>query len=179
MNQSPPSTLRRPTRSWLRTCLTAYGLLASGWVLGLVVVSLVLVQLRSTEQVSSTIWSEAMVIAVASGIIGVIAMLPSLLSLRGIKHQTGQSSRSQRGLAEHWTSIAAAVLAGTGIRMIGTVALILTCRYQMASTTEMIVAMTIGWYLLMTTIEVIALGRLLPAHARSLGHLFATEPLKV
>lgn len=55
-----------------------------------------------------------------------------------------------------------AMLTGITIRMIGTVALFLSCRYQLASSADLLAGMVIGWYVLLTTIEVIALSRRLP-----------------
>jgi hypothetical protein len=171
MNHPPLSTHRSPERSFKRSCAIAYGSLAVGWAIGAAIVSLVLWQLTEARQVNDPLQSEALVIAVASGVIASLAMLPSLLT------STGKTSPVTCS-ADRWSGISAAMMAGTVIRMIGTVALFLTCRYHMTSTTEMIAAMTIGWYVLLTAIEVIVLGRVLPDVAGRSGHPVVPEPLK-
>lgn len=150
-----------------------------GWVIGVVVVGLVLWLFAGALRLDQTSGPEALVIAVASGVIAAVAMLPSLRAVASRPAGETGSSRPQGEAANRWSGISAAVMAGTVIRMVGTVALFLTCRYHMASTTEMIVAMTIGWYVLLTSIEVIVLGRVLPDVAGRSGHLVAPKPLKV
>ncbi|MEE2937782.1 MAG: hypothetical protein VYA84_17470 [Planctomycetota bacterium] len=51
------------------------------------------------------------------------------------------------------------LLVGIIIRQLGTVALFLTCRYHLASSAEVVAGMTIGWYVLLTFIEVFVLSR--------------------
>lgn len=47
-------------------------------------------------------------------------------------------------------------------RLAGTVALFLLCRYHFAASAESIASLTIGWYLFLTSVEVVTLSRELP-----------------
>lgn len=51
---------------------------------------------------------------------------------------------------------------GVMIRLTGTVALFLSCRYHMATPTTWVAAMTIGWYVLLTFVDISVLARELP-----------------
>ncbi|MGB0595709.1 MAG: hypothetical protein ACPGLY_03285 [Rubripirellula sp.] len=62
-------------------------------------------------------------------------------------------------MTPHSTGFCQVLLFGIVIRLLGTVALFLTCRYHMASSAEVIAGMTIGWYVLLTSIEVFVLSR--------------------
>ena len=68
------------------------------------------------------------------------------------------------------------LMAGMPIRLVGTVALFLTCRYHMASSSEMIAGMTIGWYVLLTSIEVFVLARSVPRTGRVSFHASTDNP---
>jgi hypothetical protein len=141
----------------------------------IVIVGLVLWQLTDAMQPNAVIWSEVLLIAIASGAIACISMLPGLLALGGETNR----ARSESETVGHWGGIIAGVMAGNVIRMVGTVALFLTCRYHMASTIEMIVGMTIGWYVLLTSIEIIVLRRALLDVAEAPARFATPTPLKV
>jgi hypothetical protein len=101
---------------------------------------------------------DAFVIAFASAAIAVLSMIPGLLTVAN----RSTSARPEHPTEAHWSRFAGSLAAGMMIRVTGTVALFLTCRYHMATTTEMIAGMTIGWYLLLTSLEVLVLARELP-----------------
>ncbi|MEM0924900.1 MAG: hypothetical protein AAGJ83_02570 [Planctomycetota bacterium] len=67
-----------------------------------------------------------------------------------------------------------AMVAGITIRLVGTVALFLTCRYQLASSAEFLAGTAIGWYVLLTSVEVVILGRR-PPQQTSASQLSAPE----
>ncbi|MDG2222398.1 MAG: hypothetical protein P8L85_13535 [Rubripirellula sp.] len=62
-------------------------------------------------------------------------------------------------MTQHSSGFCQVLLFGIAIRLLGTVALFLTCRYQLASSAEVIAGMTIGWYVLLTFIEVFVFSR--------------------
>jgi hypothetical protein len=87
---------------------------------------------------------DGVVIAIGSLLVAYLSMLPGLR----LKAMAGK--------------FYGALLAGITIRLLGTVALFLTCRYQLASSAETVAGMTIGWYAMLTSVEVFALSRRLP-----------------
>ena len=99
---------------------------------------------------------EALVLAVASLLIAYGSLLPLKL---GRDDRVDGVRADERALASRRAS---RLVAGVMIRLLGTVALFLTCRYHMASSLGVIAAMTIGWYVLLTSIEVVVVARELP-----------------
>lgn len=128
-------------RSYRRSFARALAWVIAPWAMAAVVMVAVV------NSLNPALLSMAVIIAIASVLIACLSMLPGLLR------------RAQSG------GIVVAVMAGIMIRLIGTVALFLTCRYHMASPVEMIAAMTIGWYVLLTSIEVFVLIRESPRDA--------------
>jgi hypothetical protein len=99
---------------------------------------------------------EALVLAVVSLLIAYGSLLP----LKFARDDRDDGVRvDQTELASRRT---ASLVAGVMIRLLGTVALFLTCRYHMATAVGVIAAMTIGWYVLLTSIEVFVVARELP-----------------
>jgi hypothetical protein len=117
---------------------------AMSWVIGGGFVAM-LAMVFIVSRLNQALLGEAVVIAIGSIVVASLAMLPGLLS-----------RRQDDGIVVN-------LMAGIPIRMVGTVALFLTCRYQLASPTETIAAMAISWYLLLTFIEVVVLVRQSPA----------------
>ncbi len=97
-----------------------------------------------------------MVLAVASLFFSYASLLPLKL---GRDDRVDGVRADERALASRRTS---RLVAGVMIRLLGTVALFLTCRYHMATSAGVIAAMTIGWYVLLTSIEVVVVARELP-----------------
>jgi hypothetical protein len=110
----------------------------------------------SGRTASSAKGDEALVLAVASLLIAYGSLLPLKLG-RDERDHGVRVDESE--LASRRTS---SLVAGVLIRLLGTVALFLTCRYHMATSVGIIAAMTIGWYVLLTSIEVFVLARELP-----------------
>ncbi len=129
---------------------------ALGWVLSLWVVGVLFVGVIGLCGLAPM--TDLLVIAVASGAIACFAMLPGLLPW---------PQRLESDSAALWQRLVACLFAGIVIRLAGTVALFLTCRYHMATSTEMIAGMTIGWYVPLTSLEVFALARELPKAAKA------------
>lgn len=84
-----------------------------------------------------------MVIAVASGVVATIALVPGLVAGRGTSRR------------DHSTTLMVSVI----LRLTGTVALFLLCRYQLAASDELIAGYVIGWYVFLTVIEITTLAR--------------------
>lgn len=116
--------------------------LVVGWSL------LLALSLLVTALVDPALLVTAASIGVASGAISVLALAPGIwLGGRG-------------GLvAARPDSLIAAIVAAMAIRITGTVALLVLCRYQMGLPLTTIAAMVCGWYLLLTSLEVALLAR--------------------
>ncbi len=112
------------------------------------------------NRIDAPLLNDAIVIAISSVLVACLAMLPGLFSRR----RSG--------------GIIVNLMAGIPIRLVGTVALFLACRYHMASPSEVIAVMTISWYLLLTFIEVLVLVRQSPGLAESRS-LVTDNPLVV
>ena len=121
---------------------------ALAWVIGGGAVALA-AMIFFINQIDAALLNDAIVIAMFSVMIACLAMLPGLL--------VGRCS----------DGILVNLMAGIPIRLVGTVALFLACRYHMASPSEAIAVITISWYLLLTSIEVLVLVRQSPGLAES------------
>ena len=108
----------------------------------------------------AAIFTDTLVIAAASGAIACVSILPGILMQFVLPR-----AEAPEPTAELWGRVTAALAAGMTIRLLGTVALFLTYRYHMASSAEMIAGMTLGWYVALTSIEVLVLARTLPKTA--------------
>lgn len=85
-------------------------------------------------------------VALLSGLVAVIALLPGLLA----------APPAVKG--DYSTPLLASVI----LRILGTVALFLLCRYHLAASDDLLAGNVVGWYLFLTVIEVTALVRFLP-----------------
>ena len=101
-------------------------------------------------------FGDVMLIAVASLTVSHASLVPALLAGRAMAHRAG-CDRSHVGQQQ-----SGLMVVGVMIRLTGTVALFLTCRYQMATPTTWVAAMTIGWYVLLTFVDISVLARELP-----------------
>jgi hypothetical protein len=99
---------------------------------------------------------DALLLAVASLVVSYASLVPALLAGWLM---AGRSEGDRSGLGQQQSGL---MVAGVMIRLTGTVALFLTCRYQMATPTAWVAAMTIGWYALLTFVDVSVLARELP-----------------
>lgn len=117
----------------------------AAWLLGCGLAGLVAVS--GVSQLSD---QEIGTIALGSGVICIAAILPfSLPSLR----RAEQDPPTQPPPADLGLFVAFSV--GMGIRVVGTVALLLACRYQMDAPIGQIAAMIVGWYVYLTLVEII------------------------
>ncbi len=117
----------------------------------------------------SEVGRAAIMIAIASGLIGCLPVWIGLLP----PVERGQAASASRRSIHHFVRGA---IGGMVLRAIGTVALFLTCRYHMAASVEWIAAFTIGWYVVLTTVEVVALVHHSTHSAESLGGLPPGRP---
>lgn len=123
--------------------------------------------------------TDAMLIAVASGAIACVSQFAGIL-IQLVNPTSEAKSQSQ----DRWGRLIVALAVVMTIRSVGTVALFLTYRYQLASSTEMIAGMTLGWYVFLTSIEVLVLARSLPKTAEPSARLVSIHvdtfmPVKV
>ena len=149
--ETHPTTERAVQRSFV------HGLI--GVIAGWSFVSVIL--LIAIDHRNAAILTDAVAIAAASGVIACVSILPGMLMQFVVPR--GQAADQT---TELWGHVTAALAAGMMIRLLGTVALFLTYRYHMASSTEMIAGMTIGWYVFLTSIEVLVLAKTLPKSAQ-------------
>ena len=118
-------------------------------------------------------------VAIASLLIAFAAMIPgwSINRIRGEagrSQPTGASAGVDRpgnlgqsaALARKQTT---RLMASVLIRLFGTVALFLACRYQMATPIEKLAAMVLGWYVLLTFVEILMLARGLSGSSGTAG----------
>jgi hypothetical protein len=156
MTHEPNETHDAFGHSLKRSYARALRWMIAGWLVGIAFV----VPLVGSD---SGMLPDALAIAVASAAIACLSMIPGFLTLT----HTRKPARPERQTETHGSRFAGSLAAGMLIRVTGTVALFLTCRYHMATTTEMIAGMTIGWYLLLTSLEVLVLARELPKTAKA------------
>lgn len=136
------------------------------WLLG-VVVMCVMIEFDMLK-FSEMGLRDALFLAFASLFISQVSMMPNLMASRLPKfsfRSRRQGDGSPQNPREDTSQV---TLLGFGIlfRLLGTVALFLTCGYHMPSRTETIAAMTIGWYVLLTFVEVLVVARKLPNYAQ-------------
>ncbi len=95
-----------------------------------------------SDQVESIV-----MIAVLSGLISVVALLPGSIMV-GVSNHPSPNIR--------FGSFAAAMGFGMIFRFAGTLALFLFCRYHLAQTQQWTAIATILWYVFLTSVEIIA-----------------------
>ena len=99
------------------------------------------------------LWIDKLVLVAAvgfcSGLLGLVSLEP------GCHFKHSQSAEASVGFPE---AFFAAISAGLLIRLAGTVALFLWCRYHMPSSLEFCAAMVLGWYVLLTPVEILTVA---------------------
>lgn len=90
----------------------------------------------------------ALVIATASALISILALLPGILLRDQPKTASGRTYLFMIGC-----------VAAMAIRVVGTVALLVACRYQLSLPIQTTAMFVCGWYVLLTSIEVSSLAR--------------------
>ncbi len=127
----------------------------ASWCVAAVIVASVLFAVKDQP----ILFGDALLIAVASLLISYASLLPGLVDYHSLRTL---SQIPERVAGQRQSGM---LVAGVVIRLIGTVALFLTCRYQMATPSELVAAMTIGWYVLLTLVDTVVLARELPRTA--------------
>lgn len=95
------------------------------------------------------LWFDGLMLVAA---VGLCSSLVGLVSLEpGCHVGYSRSTGASVGFPE---AFFAAISAGLLIRLAGTVALFLWCRYHMPSSLEFSAAMVLGWYVLLTPVEI-------------------------
>ena len=148
MKQQPHTNERVSIRGLFGRVMTRV-LLA--WM-GLTVISLLAVLALAPELT----WPTTM-IAVLSGVISICALIPGMSLGTPEMMVECQLSRHQRIKRSGLFMVGA--LAAMIIRVVGTVALLVVCRYQMGLPLETIVFFVCGWYVALTAVEVFWLAR--------------------
>lgn len=98
----------------------------------------------------------AAVITIGSGLVAGGAVFAGALLHRSLSPPPclGDSKPASNPAA----TLLASAVAVMSLRLVGTVALFLTCRYHLAASVEVVGSMTVGWYLYLTTVEVAAVA---------------------
>ncbi len=125
---------------------------AVAWLLLLAISSV------ATYLIAFEAFGASLVIAIASGFVSLVAMLPGLMIERRMDEKTAETN-----------SLISSIFAAMGIRVTGTVALFLLCRYEMGLPQQTIAFFVCGWYVLLTSIEVSLL--VLSVHSLSVKSL--------
>lgn len=99
---------------------------------------------------------ETILVTVLSGIVAAISLVPGLVG-----EWTPQPSGKNQLTGSNPNHMGP-VFGGIILRLIATVALFVMCRYQFAQSVHWIAALTIGWYVFLTSVEVTLLSRRLP-----------------
>jgi hypothetical protein len=131
-----------------------------GRVMGRVLLAWMLLTLASSVAVlmlKPELTQPAILIALASGAISICALIPGMsLGTSGASAKTGLSR--QRQIKRSGLFIVGAIAAMI-IRVLGTVALLVVCRYHMGVSLETLVFFVCGWYLTLTGFEVFWLAK--------------------
>ena len=105
----------------------------------------------------------AFIIAIASLLIAIVALSPLAWIAKSRKHLSRSDvtqSNSTQSNASFDQSLIAPFMFGIALRLFGTVALFLLCRYQLGQPPETIAALVAGWYVWLTAVEVFSLAQI-------------------
>lgn len=123
----------------------------SAWLLALGLSQLPLPSFVPESIRTSITSTEYFLISAGSLTIAYLALSPMIWhSFRHRREVTTTHSGGENSL------VGSLLLIGVTIRLVGTVALFLVCRYQMDYSASAVAAITIGWYVYLTFVEVIA-----------------------
>lgn len=95
----------------------------------------------------------SLTIAGMSGLISVVALVPGM-SLAGHPAAGGRDGKSTRTMM-----FLIACVAAMAIRVAGTVALLVACRYQMGLPLQTMALLVCGWYVVLTSVEITWLAK--------------------
>jgi len=126
------------------------------WSISFALVSLA-TYLFAPEMLLQSAW-----IGLASGAVSAAALLPSFkldsFKLDRVNSVTNPEDLGDRQMREA-NAYTVSIFGAMAIRVTGTVALFLLCRYQMGLPLPMIALLVCGWYVLLTSVEVSLLAR--------------------
>ncbi|QDT13241.1 hypothetical protein [Planctomycetes bacterium K23_9] len=127
-------------------------------VSGMVWVALSLILILAVTVFAVEFVRQTVLVTVLSGIVAAVSLMPGLVSewtpQLASNRTVSASTKKQNYLGP--------VFGGIILRMVATVALFVMCRYQFAESVNWIAALTIGWYVVLTCVEVTWLARKLP-----------------
>ena len=132
----------------------ALGWVGAAWLIATVVtVGVVMMQDADRSE-------DALFVAVLSGVIAVMSMLPGLclrwakaMSANWRRHGDADVAVTDPAMDQFGDFVLASGM-GMIFRLFGTVALFLFCRYQLAESKQWVAGFTIGWYAYLTSVEV-------------------------
>ncbi|MGB7344635.1 MAG: hypothetical protein WBD20_10500, partial [Pirellulaceae bacterium] len=136
-----------PSEARSGTFLNAAKVVSVVWVLVAVVF------LSATRVFAAGHLREMIVISVLSGLIALVSLVPGLvgeLTRRFAPESPTTASEQQNHLGP--------LFGGIILRMLGTVALFVLCRYQLAGSVKWIAAVILGWYVVLTFTEIAMLA---------------------
>jgi len=139
-----------------RPASRAHRAVAVTWLAGTPVVVAV------TAMLSPELVGPLLAISLASGVIAHGSLLPISSPRTAPPAAVTATGAGERGDRAVGTALFAATVASTGVRLLGTVALFLWCRYQMAAPVVLTAGATLGWYALLTAVEIGTLSCHLP-----------------
>ena len=113
----------------------------------------------------------SLVITVISGMIAMLSLAPGVIG--EWSGQTDAKTNSDSYVRQNYLG---PLFGGIVLRLVATVALFVLCRYQMADSIHWIASLTIGWYVVLTTTEVVLLVRKLPTTDRLRIHSTTVAP---
>tara|TARA_R110002049_G_scaffold2750_2_gene21747 strand:- start:625397 stop:625945 length:549 start_codon:yes stop_codon:yes gene_type:complete len=171
---SSGSTSGEPTAG--QSFLVALRHVALAWLAGSMLTMLV------AYLVDTAVLVPAFVVAIGSGLVALVAMAPVAWFSQRSGHPSSAmvASRADVSLAPGVAGdvpesalsgdLVSAFMLGTTLRLVGTVALFLLCRYQLGLQPEKIAALVGVWYVWMTSVEVVTLAKLNADLHRSRNH---------
>ena len=99
-------------------------------------------------------------IAGISGLISVFALIPGMSLGEQPSRQVSSSNGSPRGPASTRTMLfIVASVAAMAIRFLGTVALLVACRYHLGLPLQTLAFLVCGWYVVLTSVEITWLAK--------------------
>ncbi len=134
--------------------LSALAWVAAAWAVGVIALGIVCFVVSTDASLDPL---AAGVIAIGSGLIACGAMLAGGWLFRQLSPRSSLADSEPNHAQAN--ALLAATAAGMFLRLVGTVALFLSCRYHLAASEVVIGTMAVGWYLYLTSVEVTALAR--------------------
>jgi hypothetical protein len=133
-------------------------------VSGVVWLSLSVVLITVVSLMAAGYLRETILVTLLSGLVAAISLTPGLVSEWTLKLNSQRSKQAVQSAsaAKANQNYLGPVFGGIILRLVATVALFVMCRYQFAESANWIAALTIGWYVVLTVVEVTLLAKKLP-----------------